>query len=51
LDVLVNNTGIYPVTPMLQMSIEEWKKVLDADLTSAFLCTKAAATRMIKKEK
>jgi NAD(P)-dependent dehydrogenase (short-subunit alcohol dehydrogenase family) len=49
LDVLVNNAGIYPVAPMLQLSLEEWKKVLDADLTSAFLCTKAAAARMINK--
>jgi 3-oxoacyl-[acyl-carrier protein] reductase len=49
LDVLVNNAGIYPVTPLLQIGAEEWRNVLDANLTSAYLCTKAAATRMIEK--
>ncbi len=48
LDVLVNNAGIYPVHPVLEIPLEAWQKVLDANLTSTFLCTQAAARQMIK---
>ncbi|TVR30637.1 MAG: SDR family oxidoreductase [Spirochaetaceae bacterium] len=45
-DVLVNNAGVYPVTPMMEMSIAEWRAVVAANLDSAFGCTQAAARRM-----
>ena len=48
LDVLINNVGIYPLSPLLSLSIEEWRNVLDANLTSAFLCVQEVARRMIK---
>ena len=47
LDVLVNNAGIYPLAPLTEMSEEDWDRVLDANLRSVFLCTQAAAGRMI----
>ncbi len=47
LDVLVNNAGIYPGQFFVDLSLEEWRKVLDANLTSTFLCTQAAARQMI----
>jgi len=46
-DVLINNSGIYPETPLLEMTPSDWHKVVDANLTTAFLSTQAAARLMI----
>ncbi|MFK0250561.1 SDR family NAD(P)-dependent oxidoreductase [Amycolatopsis azurea] len=46
LDTLVNNAGVQPVEPLPEMSAESWRAVLDANLTSAFSCTQAAAEVM-----
>ncbi|HET6289667.1 MAG TPA: SDR family NAD(P)-dependent oxidoreductase, partial [Amycolatopsis sp.] len=46
LDTLVNNAGVQPVEPLPGMSAESWRAVLDANLTSAFSCTQAAAELM-----
>lgn len=45
-DVLVNNAGVYPVQPLLEIPSAEWETVLAANLRSAFLCTRAAAHSM-----
>jgi NAD(P)-dependent dehydrogenase (short-subunit alcohol dehydrogenase family) len=42
-DVLINNAGIYPLAPFLEMTPEQWDDVVDANLRSAFLCTQAVA--------
>ena len=42
LDVLVNNAGINIRKPVQELSLAEWHQVLDTNLTSAFLCSKAA---------
>jgi 2-dehydro-3-deoxy-D-gluconate 5-dehydrogenase len=42
LDVLVNNAGINVRKPVHELALEEWHRVLDTNLTSAFLCSKAA---------
>jgi NAD(P)-dependent dehydrogenase (short-subunit alcohol dehydrogenase family) len=47
LDVLINNAGIYPATPLLDIKIDEWQEVLNTNLTSAFLCLQAAASQMV----
>ncbi len=47
IDVLINNAGIYPVRELLEMSGAEWDSVMDASARSTFLCTQAAARRMI----
>ena len=49
-DVLVNNAGIYPLASLLEMTGAQWDAVINADLRSAFLCTQAAATQMIKQD-
>ncbi len=41
IDILVNNAGISRDQLLLRMSEEDWDKVLDVDLKSVFLCTKA----------
>ncbi len=46
-DRLVNNAGIYPTRALVEISPEEWDEMLNANLRSAFLCTQAAAKRMI----
>jgi 3-oxoacyl-[acyl-carrier protein] reductase len=46
LDILVNNAGITDDAPFVRMSEEQWHKVLETDLTSVFLCCKAALIPM-----
>jgi len=45
-DVLVNNAGIYPLHPLLEMEDADWDAVLDANRRSTFLCTQAVARHM-----
>ncbi len=42
IDILVNNAGISVRKPPHLLEIEEWNRVIDTNLTSAFLCSKAA---------
>lgn len=42
LDVLVNNAGINVRKPVHELALAEWHRVLDTNLTSAFLCSRAA---------
>ena len=44
---LVNCAGIYPVTPLLELSVEEWDRVMAVNLRGPFLVTQAVARRMI----
>ncbi len=47
LDVLFNNAGIgAPPVPMEELSFEQWKAVVDINLTGAFLCTQEAIRQM-----
>lgn len=46
-DLLINNAGLYPESDLLEMSEADWESVLEANLRSVFLCTQAAARRMI----
>jgi 2-deoxy-D-gluconate 3-dehydrogenase len=40
LDILVNNAGINIRKPAQDLALDEWRRVLDANLTSAFLCSR-----------
>ena len=48
LDVLVNNAGINADNLSLRMKDEEWKKVIDINLSSTFLLSKNAIKKMLK---
>ncbi len=48
IDILINNAGTYPVSPLLTMAEEEWDRVLDTNLKSVHLCTRAVAKVMIE---
>ena len=41
-DVLINNAGIADSTPVDEMPLELWSRVIETNLTSAFLCSRAA---------
>jgi 3-oxoacyl-[acyl-carrier protein] reductase len=47
IDGLVNNAGVMPESPVVDMTTDEWKKVLDVDLTGAFLCSRAVLPGML----
>ena len=46
-DILVNNAGIYPQKSFLEMTKEEWQKVLQINLYGNFNCTKALLPGMV----
>ena len=48
IDILVNNAGITRDQLILRMSDDDWDKVLNVDLKSAFLCTRAVLRQMMK---
>jgi len=50
LEILVNNAGVASLSPSVDMTLEEWKKVIDVNLTGVFLCARTAAREMIKKK-
>ena len=47
IDVLVNNAGVYPRVPLLEMRESDWDLVLDVNLKGGFFCAQAAARAMI----
>ena len=48
LDLLVNNAGIGSVDGFLETSLETWQRVINVNLTGAFLCSREAAKLMVK---
>ena len=51
LDCIINNAGITQDNLAIRMSIDEWKKVIDINLTSSFLMSKFAIKKMLKNKK
>ena len=50
IDCLVNNAGVTEDNLAIRMSLSEWKKVIDINLTSTFLLSKFAIKKMLKKK-
>jgi len=48
LDILVNNAGSTVRKPPQDFTLDEWKQVMDVNLTSAFLCSRAAHPLMVR---
>jgi NAD(P)-dependent dehydrogenase (short-subunit alcohol dehydrogenase family) len=51
LDVLINNAGSYPSTDFVAMAASEWDQVVDSNLRSVFLASRAAARHMIRQHR
>jgi gluconate 5-dehydrogenase len=49
IDILINNAGIQHRQPMLELSLEDWRRVIDTNLTAAFVVGKQAAQRMVSR--
>ncbi|MFQ5664439.1 MAG: SDR family NAD(P)-dependent oxidoreductase [Terriglobia bacterium] len=50
IDILVNNAGIYgPVKPLVELTLEEWDRVMSINLRSAFLLTRAVLPAMAER--
>ncbi len=49
IDILVNNAGIIKRIPMLEMSAEDFRQVVDIDLNAPFIVSKAVIPGMLKK--
>lgn len=47
LDVLVNNAGVIVRKHLLELPVEDWKRVIDIDLTACFVLAQQAARRMV----
>ncbi len=50
-DVLVNNAGTgAPASPVQEVSEEDWRRVVDTNLTGSFLCAQAAFALMLRQD-
>jgi 2-deoxy-D-gluconate 3-dehydrogenase len=47
-DIMINNAGIYPTIPVMQLKPADFDRIISVNLRSAFLCTQGAAAEMIK---
>ncbi len=46
-DILINNAGIQHRQPLLDLPLADWQRVIDTNLTSAFIVSREAASRMV----
>ena len=46
LDLLVNNAGAFEFAPLDELTLEQWRQLLDVNMTGVFLCTRAALRTM-----
>ena len=49
IDILINNAGIQFRKPLTELALADWQRVIDINLTSAFLIGREAARRMIQR--
>jgi NAD(P)-dependent dehydrogenase (short-subunit alcohol dehydrogenase family) len=47
IDVLINNAGVFPRVPFLEMSEADWDYVFEVNLKGSFFCAQAAAKSMV----
>jgi 3-oxoacyl-[acyl-carrier protein] reductase len=50
IDILINNAGISHIGLIQDMSIDEWQRLIDTDLTSVFISSKLAIPYMVSKK-
>ncbi len=47
IDILINNAGVVGITPVVDISVEEWDLVMDVNLKGPFLCSKFVLPHMM----
>lgn len=50
IDILINNAGIQYRKPIVELDLANWNRVIDTNLTSAFLVSREAAKRMLPRK-
>lgn len=50
IDILVNNAGIYPFKPFLEITEQDWDRVLNINLKGTFHCVKAVVSKMVSQK-
>jgi len=48
IDILINSAGVNIRKPTVEFSLDDWRKVIDINLTGSFICAQAAAPAMIE---
>lgn len=48
IDILINNAGVQHREPLLEVSLDDWRRVIDTNLTSAFLVGREVARQMVR---
>ncbi len=51
IDILVNNVGTFMGGPFLDFSEEDWRKMLEINLTSTYLCSKVVGKHMVERQR
>ena len=51
IDILVNNAGIIKRTPMCEMDVADFRRVIDVDLVAPFICAKAVLPGMMERNR
>lgn len=49
IDILVNNAGLQQDAPLTEMTLKQWQKVIDVNLTGQFLCAREAVKEFIRR--
>jgi glucose 1-dehydrogenase len=49
IDILVNNAGLQKDSSFVDMTLSDWQKVIDVNLTGQFLCAREAAREFLKR--
>lgn len=47
-DILINNAGLQRDAPFHEMTLDQWNKVIDVNLTGQFLCSRSAVREFLK---
>ncbi|MDT8267969.1 SDR family NAD(P)-dependent oxidoreductase, partial [Roseomonas sp. DSM 102946] len=48
IDIVVANSGIQKDAPATELTVEDWRKVIDTNLTGQFLCAQAGIRQFLK---
>jgi len=49
IDILINNAGLQQDAPFQEMTLQQWQKVIDVNLTGQFLCAREAAREFLRR--